>query len=124
MAFDKVVKKFTDDSYVTYGFVFGNQTIVFIKAGAFETHEGKDGKYLKMAQLVHNNLGATVICSSNHEESIEMDERAINFAVKTLGCNDDFKLIFVGVSDGAYQNLDLAKRFKQTKKILSIMLHT
>jgi alpha/beta superfamily hydrolase len=72
-----------------------------------------------MARLVHERLGATVITSSFEEESLDIDEKMIKKFVGELGF-DAYELYFAGHSDGAYHNLKLAERFKQTKKMLAI----
>ena len=117
--FDKVEKKVVYGYKYTYGFIWGNEKIVFIKPGAGGSHNGYKNKYLKMARLVHERLGATVICSSHEEESLPVDERMINSCVKKLGFSD-YELYFVGHSDGANHNLLLAERFEQRKKMLAI----
>ena len=48
-----------------YHFVFGNEKIVFIKAGAGGSERGYEDKYIKMAERIHERTGATVICASN-----------------------------------------------------------
>lgn len=105
---------------IEYKIISGNEKIVFIKAGAGGNTSGNDNKYVKMANSLHERLGATVICASNpnipHES---VDEEKIRQVVAENNFSE-FELYFVGTSDGAYQNLSLAKRFVETKKILSI----
>jgi alpha/beta superfamily hydrolase len=77
-----------------------------------------------MAHRVRERLGATVICASNNTEvdcadQVVADEAMIAKVAADRGY-DDFKVYFVGTSDGGYQNLLLAKEIPQTVKILSI----
>ena len=108
MEFDKVIKRICGDYEFTYGIIFGNEKIVFIKAGAGGDYRGYCDKYLKMAISAHKRMGATVICASNPINSVSTDRRAILKCVEMLGLSS-FELYLVGVSDGAYLNLLLAK---------------
>ena len=118
MAFDKIIHKTLDEESVDYGFIFGNNKIVFIKAGAGGGIPGYQDKYLRMAHRVHERLGATVICSSNHEKCLSMDKKAIEWCARYLKLKDP-EMYFVGVSDGAEQCITLSRN-AQTKKLLCI----
>ena len=104
-----------------YHFVFGNEKIVFIKAGAGGSERGYEDKYIKMAERIHERIGATVITASNPIDPIcePPDAAEIRWVVKELGLAS-FELYLVGVSDGAYLNLELASRFPETVKWISI----
>ena len=105
---------------IEYKIISGNEKIVFIKAGAGGNASGYDDKYIKMANRLHERFGATVICASNPDMPHKsVDEEKIRQVVAENNFSE-FELYFVGTSDGAYQNLSLAKRFNETKKILSI----
>ena len=118
MNFDKIIHKTLDEESVDYGFIFGNNKIVFIKAGAGGGIPGYQDKYLRMAHKVHEKLGATVICASNYEKCLDMDKRAIEWCARYLKLTDA-ELYFVGVSDGADQCISLARN-APTKKLLFI----
>ena len=118
MEFDKIIHKTLDEESVDYGFIFGNNKIVFIKAGAGGGIPGYQDKYLRMANKVHERLGATVICSSNYEKSLPTDKKAIEWCAKYLKL-EDAELYFVGVSDGADQCIILSRN-APTKKLLCI----
>ena len=118
MKFDKIIHKTLDEESVDYGFIFGNNKIVFIKAGAGGGIPGYQDKYLRMAHRVHERLGATVICSSNYEKCLPMDKKAIEWCARYLRLKDA-ELYFVGVSDGADQCITLS-RIAPTKKLLCI----
>ena len=119
MEFDKVIKRICGDYEFTYGIIFGNEKIVFIKAGAGGDYRGYRDKYLKMAIRAHKRMGATVICASNPINSVSTDRRAILKCVEMLGLSS-FELYLVGVSDGAYLNLLLASKMPEVKRMLLI----
>ena len=108
------------DEKLEYTIFFGNENIVFIKTGAGGSVRGYENKYLKMARRVHERIGATVICASNPDAPHEtFDEQKIRWVASELGF-EKFNLYLWGTSDGAYQNLSLAKRFDETKKWIGV----
>ncbi len=104
-----------------YHFIFGNEKIVFIKAGAGGSSRGYKDKYIKMAERIHERIGATVICASNPIDPIcdAPDAEEIRWAVNKMGLAS-FELYLLGVSDGAYLNLNLASQFPETVKWIGI----
>lgn len=120
MNFDKIISKVVGEEKIQYGFLFGNEQIVFIKSGAYGGIKGYEDKYLKMAHRIHERMGATIICASNPEVvHASWDEKAIRWVVSKMGFSR-FEVYFVGTSDGGYQNLILASRFSETVKYLGI----
>ncbi len=112
--------KYVDGEKIEYQIIFGNEKIVFIKAGADGSVRGQENKYLKMARRVHERMGATVICASNpNVQHEELDEAEIRWIIAQKGLCD-FEISFIGASDGAYHNLSLAKRFPETVKWMGI----
>ena len=111
---------FTGDKF-DYNITFGNEKIVFIKAGAGGSSRGYEDKYIKMAERIHKRTGATVICASNPIDPIcdAPDTDEINWVVNRMGF-EKIELYLVGVSDGAYLNLKLASRFPETVKWIGI----
>ena len=118
MVFDKIIHKTIDDETVDFGFVFGNNKMVFIKAGAWGGIPGYQEKYLRMAYRAYERLGATVICSSNYVKCLELDRKAIAWCARYLKLKDA-ELYFVGVSDGADRCITLARN-APTRKLLCI----
>ena len=104
-----------------YHFVFGNEKIVLIKAGAGGSERGYRDKYIKMAERVHKRTGATVITASNPIDPPfdSPDAEKIRWVASRMRF-EHFELCLVGVSDGAYLNLDLAKQFPETRKWIGI----
>jgi alpha/beta superfamily hydrolase len=93
---------------------------VFIKSGAGGSIRGAENKYLSMAKIAHEKLGATVICANNPDVSHEFwDEKIIRWVISKKEFSK-FELYFFGTSDGAYKNLLLAKKFPETVKIISV----
>ena len=117
MNFDEEIAKKSFGSKVRYGIVHGNENVMFIKSGA--NGSKISDKYLKMAKRLHERLGATVICASNPLEDRETDEETIREVISKSGFTQ-FKMYFIGNSDGGYQNLVLANRFPETIKFLGI----
>ena len=112
--------QYVDGEDVEYEIIFGNEKIVFIKAGAGGSVRGYENKYLKMARRIHERIGATVICASNPDVSHEeLDEQKIRWVVLERGF-ERFELYLWGTSDGAYQNLSLVKRFPETVKWIGV----
>ena len=112
--------KYVDGEKVEYEIIFGNDDIVFIKAGAGGNVRGYKNKYLQMAKRVHERIGATVICASNPDvPHVNFDEREICWVALERGF-ETFNLYLWGISDGAYQNLSLAKRIPETSKWIGV----
>lgn len=112
--------QYVDGEKIEYEIIFGNDNIVFIKAGAGGNVRGYKNKYLQMAKRVHERIGATVICASNPDAPHEnIDEQEIRWVASERGF-ESFNLYFWGTSDGAYQNLSLAKRFPETSKWIGV----
>lgn len=116
----QVVAKDVGGEKVEYYIAWGNEKIVFIKAGAGGSARGFQDKYIKMAERINERMGATVVCASNPCVPQEGgDEEEIRWVISEKGFVD-FEVYFVGTSDGAYKNLSLAKKFPQTVKLLGI----
>ena len=103
--------RYIDGEKLEYEIMFGNDKIVFIKAGAGGSARGYEDKYRKMARRIHERSGATVICASNpYVSHKEFDEAEIRWLIAEKNLSD-FEISFIGVSDGAYHNLSLVSRF-------------
>lgn len=112
--------QYVDGEKIEYEVIFGNEKMVFIKAGAGGSARGYENKYLRMARRIHERIGATVICASNPDAPHqELDEAKIREIAAEKGFSD-FSVSFIGTSDGAYQNLSLAQSFSEAVKIIGI----
>ncbi len=122
MDYDKIIKKYIEDTKIDYGIIFGNEKIVFIKVGTEGNFRGYKDKYLKMSHRVHERMGATVICASNPEIKnghFIADKEMISYVASELK-HTDYRVYFLGVSDGAYHNIVLATEIPQSMKLLGI----
>ena len=120
--YDKLVRKKIEAETINYGIIFGNEKIVFIKTGADGDIRGYKDKYLKMSHRVHERMGATVICASNPETvngHFAADKEMISYVASELK-HTDYRVYFLGVSDGAYHNIVLATEIPQSMKLLGI----
>lgn len=107
---------------IDYGIINGSNHIIFIKSGRGGTCQGYNDKYLKMAQRIHLKQGSTVICSSNpidSEKSYDIDRSIIESYASEKGF-DDYEVYLIGASNGAYQNIFLANKMPQARKMLCI----
>ena len=121
--YDKRTTKTVSGEKISYGIVYGNEKIVFIKTGADGNILGYQNKYPKMAHRVHQRLGATVICASNPDAEYAAQEVADKAMIAKVAADSgfaDYDIYFVGTSDGGYQNLRLARQMLQARKILGI----
>lgn len=120
--YDKHSSKTVNGEKISYGIVYGNEKIVFIKTGAGGNIRGYQDKYLKIARRIHQRLGATVICASN--PYIEDGHEAADCAMISKVAADcgfmPYEVSFIGTSDGGYHNLLLAYQVPQTVKLLEI----
>lgn len=123
MNYEKILKKYIGFEKIEYGVLYGNEKIVFIKVGVSGSIRGYQNKYLKMAHRVHERIGATVICSSNPDISIEKhlgeDKALIKKVISDLGL-DTCELYFVGTSDGGEHSLKLSQQFTETVKFIGL----
>ena len=129
ISFDKKQYITIDGKKIHYGILFGNEKIVFIKAGVPKGNELDDkktkgkyvDKYLIMAHRIRDRIGATVICASNADadprEQLKADKFLIKKVIADLGF-DNYELNFVGNSDGGEHSLKLSQQFPHTAKYL------
>ena len=123
MIYDQILGTTVDGEKIKYGILFGNEKIVFIKAGSGGSVRGHQDKYLKMAHRIRDRIGATVICASNGDadprDQLRADKALIKKVIADLGL-DTYELYFVGNSDGGEHSLKLAQQFPETVKFLGI----
>ena len=123
MNYENILKVSVEFEKIEYGILFGNEKIVFIKVGVGGNVRGYQDKYLKMAHRVRERIGATVICSSNPDISIEKhlgaDKALIKKVITDCGL-DNYELYFVGTSDGGEHSLKLSQQFSKTVKFLGL----
>ena len=109
----------SDGLKVEFGIIYGNESVVIIKAGAGGTHKGHEDKYLRLAQMLHKSEGCTVICLSNYApDSFDL---ADVFVIRGLlsEIEGEIKLYYVGASNGATQGLiNATKHFDFSRMLL------
>ena len=131
LKYDKTFKIPYGGEILRYGIIWGNDKIVFIKAGVPKDVEEDNkktkgkyvDKYLIMAHRVRNRIGATVICASNCDLSGEIQLEADKLFIENVILNKGFvnyELHFVGTSDGGEHSLKLSQQFPKTVKFLGI----
>ena len=118
--FDQTCRKTYQGSRIQYGILRGNAQIVLIKSGTGGSCRGYEDKYLKMALRLRERGGYSVICASNPDDcdaSFPADKKIIVDYAQEQGF-EDYGVYGIGVSDGAYQVLQLAATLPQTQKLL------
>ena len=130
--YDKILSTTVDGEKIRYGILWGNEKIVFIKAGVPKDAENEDekktkdeyiDKYLIMAHRIRDRIGATVICASNGDAAPRDQLRADKFLIKKViaECgSENHEMYFVGNSDGGEHSLKLAQQFPETVTFLGI----
>ncbi len=108
-----------DGSTLEYGIIYGNSSIVIIKAGAGGSYTGYEDKYVRLAEMLHNDSGCTVICLSNF--SNHSFERTDVDVIKALRSKHEGEtMYYIGVSNGATQGLVEATRHFSFSRMLLI----
>ena len=107
---------------IDYGFVKGNNKIVFIKSGLGGNYLGYENKYLIMAYQLHDKYGCSVIVSSNPHDGrshSSNDKQIIEqyIADSHIGFPE---LFFLGHSNGGIKGLELANANVEFKKMILV----
>lgn len=120
--FDDVSTRLQGETETEYGFIHGNNIIVFIKAGFHGTCYGYKNKYLKIARNLHKKHGCTVITASNPtgmHDDFEDEMQMLQFYAKTHGFTD-YEVYFMGHSLGATLGIINAWKYPEIKKLICI----
>ena len=105
---------------IGYGLIHGNSRIVIIKAGAGGNYIGSEEKYLKMARLLHDTYGCTVLCLSNYaSDSFERGDVAV---IRELiaGMGGEVELYYIGNSNGSTQGLLTAAKYFDFRRMVLV----
>ena len=105
-----------------YGYVKGNDTVVFIKAGLGGDCFGYENKYLKIARSLNDKYGVSVICASNPQDNrshIDVDRQIIEQYISENGFTSP-TLYLVGVSNGGIKGLELNSGSCRFNKMLLV----
>lgn len=118
MDFDEIIRQ----NAINYGIIKGNNIIVFIVVGKKGAIYGYKNKYLIMAQTINKEYGYTVICSEN----ISNPENILNTGINIIKnyCIEkkfyEYKIYYIGVSNGAIIGTLYGTDVKEIKKMLLI----
>lgn len=120
--FDIIFSKTIDNEEVNYGIIEGNNTVLFIKAGQDGSMYGYQNKYLTIANNINKNYGYTVICSSNPLRKSNPLEQAIKVIEDYCKQKEfeDYKIYYMGLSNGGYIGATYAHQYPQIKIMLLI----
>ncbi|MCR5457352.1 MAG: alpha/beta hydrolase, partial [Clostridiales bacterium] len=121
--FDKIINSpFYNKAVIDYGIVYGNNTIVFIKAGQNGSIYGYENKYLIMADTINRKHGYTVICSSNPFDGTNPLDNAMDIIddyVKQKGF-DDYVIYYMGTSNGATIGAQYGYMYPKIQRMLLV----
>lgn len=123
MKYDEILKKeFRDIAIIEYGIIKGNSTIVFIKAGQDGSIYGYKNKYLTIAKKLNEKYGYTVISSSNPFDGNNPLDHDMNIVKEYCVNNniEDYKVYYMGQSNGARIGISWGYQHPEIKKLLLI----
>ena len=118
MQFDNTVQ--VDN--IDYGFIKGNNIIVFIKSGLGGDCFGYENKYLKIALRLKERYGCSVIVASNPNNGTkhtEIDKQIIeDYILEHHICSPE--LFFFGHSNGGIKGLEMINEGVEFKKMVLV----
>ncbi|MBQ9745513.1 MAG: hypothetical protein IJW21_01655 [Clostridia bacterium] len=120
MDFDMTAERETCGCKIEYGIFRGGEKIVFVKAGRGGTFRGYGDKYLRFAEYLRSEYGASVICADNPEDcrnSAEADVSVLCTYAEEAGFAAP-RFYFWGTSDGGFKGVDMAECLKLEKAVL------
>lgn len=121
LKFDKEIhSKFEDIAIIDYGIIEGNNIIVFIKAGQNGSLYGYQNKYIKMAKRLNKKYGCSVICSSNPFDGNNPLDNAMEVIEDYAKRFDDFKIYYLGYSNGALIGAWFGIKYPKIKRMALI----
>ena len=120
--FDKTVTLIQSGKEIEYGVIDGNNTIIFIKSGMEGSCYGFKNKYVKIGRLLNERHGCSIISSSNplgYQTDFAAEMSFIQeYAIKHN--LEDYKVYYLGHSNGAALGIINAYRFSEIKKLVCI----
>lgn len=114
MMYDYVSQIESEGMVLKYGCIYGNEKIVYIKAGLGGDYLGDENKYLRIAKRLHQKYGCSIISASNpHIENmhvdIDYDMKIIRSFLQKHKLNNP-QLYFFGNSNGCIKGIELAAK--------------
>lgn len=126
MDFDRIIRRKQNGILTEYGIVNGNDAVFLVKTGLNGDIFGYRHKYLKMADLIRQQYGCTVIVSSNPYDHFGgvyfgYTKDSIKDAVKlTMELGKRGNIYFFGHSNGALVGLEHAYKYSRIKRIMAV----
>lgn len=103
-----------------YGFIQGDQTIIFIKPGMDGSIYGYQQKYLKMASILYSMHGCSVICSSNQYANEHTFKDALAIIDRYAQKFNYYQIYYFGHSLGALMGARYGATFPQIKQMILV----
>lgn len=123
MKFTLEIHRSFENTIIDYGIIVGDSTFILIKTGQNGSIYGYNNKYLELATTLNQKYGYTVVCSSNptHIGTDALSD-AINF-IQVYAQEKHFpnyKIFFMGHSNGAYMGAVFGYKYPAIKRMLLI----
>ena len=120
--FDRTIIETQKNKESEYGIIEGNNTIVFIKAGMEGSCYGYENKYVRIGRLLNEKHGCSIISSSNplglHTDFTAEMDFVRDYAMKHN--LEDYKVYYLGHSNGAALGIINAWHFPEIKRLVCI----
>jgi len=110
----------TGKNNLTYGIIFGNEIIVFIKTGIGGSIYGYENKYLKISESLNNKFKCTIISSPNDKKVDFKTEMDFIKEYAVLNNLSDCQIYYIGHSNGALIGMCEAYKYAEIKRLLLI----
>ncbi|MBQ7343719.1 MAG: hypothetical protein IJW53_03020 [Clostridia bacterium] len=108
MNFDEAYTVSYGENSVEYGYVAGDNRLVYIKAGMGGGFEGDRSKYLRIARRLNERYGCSVVSVSNPAPlPIAIDKAIIDDLIHRHGIHGS-EISFFGHSNGGVKGLELS----------------
>jgi len=107
---------------IYYGFVKGNNKIVFVKPGLGGNYSGYENKYLRIARQLNEKYGCSVIVASNPEEKrnhFNSDKQILEQYISENNITSP-EFFFFGNSNGGVKGLELANNGVAFRKMVLV----
>lgn len=112
----------TENTVIDYGFIGGNNTIIFIKAGQDGSCNGYQNKYLNLAINLNKKYKFSVICSSNpfrKKNPLDDAMQVISDYAKKRKF-DDYDVYYIGYSNGGLIGAWHGYQYEKIKRMVLV----
>ena len=120
--FDRTIIETQKDKEIEYGIIDGNNTIVYIKAGMEGSCYGYENKYVRIGRLLNEKHGCSIVSSSN-PLGLHTDFSAEMTFIRDYALKhnlEDYKVYYLGHSNGAALGIINAWHFSEIKRLVCI----